>query len=119
MMGKKTTVSYQAFFDRNTPFDYEMARFMKPKLGKNDTIFIWGNNAQLYQLVGVVAPAKYIVAYHITNYKDGQTTTQTAIGRTNPKFVVVMANSSPIPFPLINYSKKIIINNSSIYERIF
>jgi hypothetical protein len=119
MMDKKTTVEYQVFFDRNTPLDYEMARFMKPKLNKNDTIFIWGNNAQLYQLVGVTAPTKYIVAYHITNYRDGQTTTQTAIDKTKPKFIVVMANSDPIPFPLINYFKKININNASIYERVF
>jgi hypothetical protein len=119
LIGKKTMFSYQTFFDRNTPSDYEMARFIKPKLGKNDTIFIWGNNAQLYQLAGVIAPTKYIVAYHITNYKDGQITTKTAIEKTKPKFIVVMANSSPIPFPLVSYSKKIDINNSSIYERIF
>jgi hypothetical protein len=119
VMSKKTTVEYQTFFDRNTPLDYEMARFMKPKLNKNDTIFIWGNNAQLYQLVGVVAPAKYIVAYHITNYKDGQITTANSINRIKPRFIVVMANSGSIPFPLMNYFKKININNASIYERIF
>jgi len=118
-MGKKTTALYQAFFDRNTPFDYEIARFIRPKLSKNDTIFVWGNNAQLYQLVSVVAPTKYIAAYHILNYQDGPTTTQTAIGAMRPKFIVVMLNSGPIPFPLINYSIKININNASIYERVF
>ncbi len=119
VMGQKTMISYQAFFDKNTPFDYEIARFIKPKLSKNDTIFLWGNNAQLYQLVGVVAPTKYVVAYHITNYKDGPATTQTGIKINRPKFIVVMLNAGPISFPLINYSKKIDINNASIYERIF
>ena len=119
VMGKKTMVSYQEFFDRNAPLDYEMARFIKPKLGINDTIFVWGNNAQLYQLVGVVASTKYVVAYHISNYKDGQITTQMAVEKTKPKFIVIMTNTSPVPFPLINYSKKININNASIYERIF
>ncbi|MBF8249532.1 MAG: 2 protein [Candidatus Levybacteria bacterium] len=116
---KKTTTSYQAFFDRNTPFDYEIARFIKPKLDIHDTIFIWGNNAQLYQLVGVVAPTKYVVAYHISNYKDGTITTQAGIEKTKPKFVVIMTNSGPLPFPLLNYSLKININNATIYERLF
>jgi hypothetical protein len=119
VMGEKTMASYQGFFDRKTPFDYEIARFIKPKLTKNDTIFIWGNNAQLYQLVDVVAPTKYVVAYHISNYKDGLTSTQTALNSIKPKFIVIMQNSSLIPFALTNYSIKININNASIYERLF
>jgi hypothetical protein len=117
--GRKTMTSYQAFFDQNTPLDYEIARFIKPKLNTNDTIFIWGNNAQLYRLVNVVAPTKYVVAYHITNYKDGLISTQEGIEKAKPKFIIVMANSGIIPLSLINYSKKININNSDIYERVF
>ncbi|MBI2613837.1 MAG: glycosyltransferase family 39 protein [Candidatus Levybacteria bacterium] len=117
--GEKTMVSYQGFFDRNTPFDYEVARFIKPKLNRNETIFVWGNNAQIYELVGVIAPTKYVVAYHISNYKDGATNTKNAIEKTKPKFIVVMTNSNPIPFPLIGYSKKININKAAVYERIF
>lgn len=119
VMGGKTMASYQAFFDSNTPIDYEIARFIKPKLSKNETIFVWGNNAQLYQLIGVVAPTKYVVVYHISNSKDGQRATQTTIEKTKPKFIVIMANTSPIPFSLINYSRRISINNAAIYERIF
>lgn len=119
VMGNKTTTSYQAYFDWNTPSDYEIARFIKPKLAKNDTIFIWGNNAQLYQLVNVVAPAKYVVAYHISNYKDGISTTQAGIEMSKPKFIVIMKNTDSIPVSLVNYSKKISINNATIYERIF
>lgn len=119
VFGKKTMASYQTFFDRNTPFDYEIARFIKPKLAKNDTIFVWGNNAQLYQLVGVVAPTKYIVDYHMSNYKDGLINTQATIEKTKPKFIVVMTNISSIPFPLINYSRRININNATVYERFF
>ena len=109
---------YQAFFDKNTPVDYEIARFIKPKMNPNDTIFVWGNNAQLYQLAGVVAPTKYVVAYHISNYKDGVESTKNAIEKTKPKFIVVMSNEKMIPFPLINYSKKININKATIYERV-
>jgi hypothetical protein len=114
IMGHKTTVSYQAFFDRNTPFDYEIAQYVRPKLGTNDTIFVWGNNAQLYQLIGVVAPTKYVVAYHITNYKDGLTTTQEGIRAAKPKFIIIMANSGTFPFLLTAYPKKIYIGNATI-----
>lgn len=117
--GQKTMAQYQSFFDRNTPSDYEIARFIKPKLTKNDTIFVWGNNAQLYQLAGVVAPTKYVVAYHISNYKDGKITTQAGIEALRPKFVVIMTSNNPVSFSLVNYSKRININNATIYERIF
>jgi 4-amino-4-deoxy-L-arabinose transferase-like glycosyltransferase len=119
MMNKKTTISYQKFFDGNTPFDYRIAQFIKPKLNINDTIFVWGNNAQLYQLTNTVAPTKYIVAYHITNYKDGVMTTIKGLGIAKPKFIVVMTNSGAIPFSLTGYSKIIDINSAIIYEKIF
>ena len=117
--GEKSMDSYQAFFDKDTPFDYEIARFIRPKISKNETIFVWGNNAQLYQLVGVIPPTKYIVAYHITNYKDGSTSTKNAIDKIKPKFIVVMPNQQIIPFSLMHYSEKIKINNAIIYERLF
>ena len=116
---QKSMAQYQAFFDKNTPFDYEIARFIRPKISKNETIFVWGNNAQLYQLVGVIPPTKYIVAYHITNYKDGSTSTKNAIDKIKPKFIVVMPNQQIIPFSLMHYSEKIKINNAIIYERLF
>lgn len=119
MKGEKSMDSYQAFFDKDTPFDYEIARFIRPKISKNETIFVWGNNAQLYQLVGVIPPTKYIVAYHITSYKDAAASTKNAINKIKPKFIVLMPNQQIIPFSLMNYSEKIKINNAIIYERLF
>jgi hypothetical protein len=120
MIGGKTMTSYQRFFDRRTPFDYEIARFIRPKLTRSDTVFIWGDNAQIYELLGVVAPTKYVVAYHILNYKDGLTSTQAGLKTAKPKFIVVLPNTSRIPFDLTNYSIKININTyANIYERIF
>ena len=73
----------------------------------------------MYQLVGVVAPTKYVVTYHMTNYQDGIESTRMAIEKIKPKFIVIMSQEKTIPFPLINYSKKIDINKAAIYERIF
>jgi 4-amino-4-deoxy-L-arabinose transferase-like glycosyltransferase len=119
ILNKKTTTSYEKFFDHNTPLDYEIARIIRPDLAKNDTIFVWGNNPQLYQLVGVIAPTKYVVEYHISGYKDGFTNTQMSLEKIKPKFIVIMSSTGTIPFNLAEYSEKINIGNSSIYERIF
>jgi len=119
IMGKKTTTAYQNFFDTRTPLDYEIALFIKPKLNKNDTIFIWGNNPQLYQIIGIVAPTKYVVSYHITDYADGPITTQRALEKMKPKFIVIMPNNSPFVFDLTDYSLKIDIKHAKIYERFF
>lgn len=117
--GEKTTSSYQGFFDRNTPTDYEIARYIKPKLGKNDTIFVWGNNAQLYKLINVIPPVKYMVAYHIINYEDAVLKTKLSIKKIKPKFIIVMPNMQPVPFSLESYFKKIDIDRVTIYERTF
>ncbi|MBI2028083.1 MAG: hypothetical protein HYT07_00605 [Candidatus Levybacteria bacterium] len=118
IIGQKSTFSYQAFFDRNTPSDYEIALFIKPRVETNDKVFVWGNNAQVYKLIDVPPFTKYVVGYHMTNYKDGISATKNALESTRPKFIVNMSNQKPIPFSLINYSKKVEINNASIYERI-
>lgn len=118
MYAGKETVSYSAFFDKKTPTDYEIARFIKPRLGRNDSIFIWGNNAQLYKLADTTPATKYIVAYHISNYKDGISATKITLEKTKPKFIVIMPNQRPIPFSLTDYLHRIQINNALIYERI-
>jgi hypothetical protein len=118
LTGKETMAQYQGFFDARTPIDYEIARFIRPKLSKNSTVFIWGNNPQLYQIIGTIVPTKYVVSYHITSYKDGFATTQKALEKTKPEFIVVMPNNSPVAFDLVSYSLKMNINNAAIYERI-
>lgn len=115
---EKTTISYQSFFDHNTPIDYEIARFIKPKLHKDDKIFVWGNNAQLYELTNTLPITKYVVAYHITNYKDGISVLASALEKVKPKFVVIMPNQKTIPYSLTNYFNKIKIGNANIYERV-
>jgi hypothetical protein len=115
LAGANTTSEYRAFFDKNTPVDYEIARFIRPKLNKTDTIFVWGNNAQLYQLTNVIAPSKYIVAYHMLSYEDGIQEAQKTIANEKPKSIIVIEKNPP--FSLEGYSEKIRINNAVIYER--
>ncbi len=117
IVGKKSSTSYRAFFDRKTPIDYEIALFLKSKVAKNDTIFIWGNNPQVYKMVGRLPPGRYVASYHIIGYKDGILNTNNAINKAKPKFIVIMPNQQTPPFSLSGYSPRIEIGNALIYER--
>lgn len=116
--GAKSVYAYQSFFDRNTPKDYELANYINLNTNKNDNIFIWGNNAQVYQLTNKLPPGRYTVAYHITSYKDGIENTKKELENKKPKFIIIMSNVSSFPFPLIMYYQKIKLNGIEIYERI-
>jgi len=116
---QKSVSSYQAFFDRKTPVDYKLATYISLHTNPRDSIFIWGNNAQLYKLTDKLPPGKYAVAYHITSYPDGISNTKTGILMKKPKLIVIMPNAKRIPFSLLNYREKIIIDNVLVYERIF
>lgn len=117
--GSKNSASYQSFFDRHTPVDYEIAQIIKMYTTKNDNIFIWGNNAQLYKMTNKLPPGKYAVSYHITNYKDGKSDTLKGLRKTQPKLIIIMPNSSSYPFSLEGYSQKMAVDNVLIYERIY
>jgi len=114
---KKSVSEYQAFFDRQTPVDYEVALFLKSKINNNDSIFVWGNNPQLYKIVGVAPLTKYITAYHTLNYKEGVSVAQT-LQNINSRFIVITSNPESMPFSLSNYSSGIRIQNVVIYERL-
>lgn len=118
IIDKQSSISYKAFFDKKTPIDYEIALFLKSKINKKDSIFIWGNNPQVYKMTGVFPPGKYVVAYHISGNKDGILNTKNAISKVRPKFIVIMPNQQPIPFSLSGYFARFEIDKALIYERI-
>lgn len=117
--GGETVTEYRGFFDKKTPVDYELTEFIKTKTNKDDNIFIWGNNAQVYALSNKLPPGRYAVAYHITGYKDGIENTKEAFLKQEPKLVIIMPDQSQIPFSLYNYGRVVKIDNVLIYERIF
>jgi len=116
---KKSVSEYQGFFDKRTPIDYEVASFLKSRLNDNDSMFVWGNNPQLYKLVNVVPPTKYVAAYQITNYQESVANTIETLERVQPRFIVITSNPESMPLSLFDYSAGVRINGAIIYERIF
>lgn len=119
LLGGKSVYQYQRFFDRNTPNDYDLAGYINANTKREDKIFIWGNNAQVYKLTEKLPPGRYTVAYHITSYKDGIENTKAGLIKDPPKFIIVMHNVSPYPFGLSGYYYKLNLNGIEIYEKIY
>lgn len=117
--GDKSVSSYRAFFDSSTPRDYALSEFLKAHTKKKDEIFIWGNNAQVYALVGKLPPGRYTVAYHITASKASLIETKRKLKEQNPRFIIIMPKQGQLPYSLSNYSLRFILDEISIYERIF
>lgn len=116
MTNKKSVSSYQAFFDTKTPRDYALALYINTHLKKEDTVFIWGNNGQVYKLINRLPLGRYIVAYHITATKETINETRIAFEKNNPRYIIV-CDTQPLPFSLSGYTQKITIFDSIIYER--
>lgn len=119
MNGEKTASRYQAFFDRRTPIDYQLAEYISQNTKDSDNIFVWGNNAQLYKMTDKLPPGRYAVAYHTTSYKDGYDNTLAGLMKTKPKLIIMMPYMNNFPFSLTGYTAKIMVSDVSIYERDF
>jgi hypothetical protein len=119
VLSNKSVVDYQRFFDKKTPIDYQVAQYIRQNSTSSDSIFVWGNNPQLYKLSEKLPPGKYTVAYHIRNYKDGIVNTENALKKKSPKLVIIMPGVGNYPFSLVNYKLVIVIDKVYIYEKIF
>jgi len=119
MLGQKSVMAYEGFFDGSTPRDYEIANFINLYAKTSDNLFLWGNNAQVYKMTNKLPPGKYAAAYHITSYKDGLSNTKTGLEINKPKFIIVMPNVAAYPFSLAGYDRKINIEGVDIYEKLY
>lgn len=118
--GQRTAISYQKFFDKNTPRDYEVARFINSQTTATDKVFIWGNSAQIYYLAGKIPPGRFTVAYHVTYSKNAISETIKNLILTRPKFIVVLDDNliGELKDFLSAYILKFnLINGVKIYER--
>ncbi|MBI4097202.1 MAG: phospholipid carrier-dependent glycosyltransferase [Candidatus Levybacteria bacterium] len=116
--GNKSVSEYQRFFDSDVPRDYELARYLRSRPDRDNGVFIWGNSAQIYALSGMLPPGRYTVAYHIA-YFGSQTKEEMAnvLAKKKPEYIVIMPDIPDYPFSLEEYRQKIMIQDSTIYER--
>ena len=117
--GKTPLITYMKYFDQRVPRNYELANYIKMNTTKDDNIFIWGNNAEIYKLSDKLPIMRYVVAYHITYFPTGMSEMKKAISDKKPKLIIVAPDYSPFPLSLKNYREKINIAGAIVYEKIY
>lgn len=115
---KKSIKEYQKYFDRRVPRDYEVARLIVNKLKPDDSVFIWGNNPQIYVLSNTLPPGKYAVEYHISQSSKAVEETENDLKMIKPKYLIILSEMTHIPFSIEAYINKYYLEGAIIYERI-
>lgn len=117
ILGEKSIVSYQSFFDRNTPRDYDIANFIKTNTNNNENVFLWSDSAQIYALSDKLPTGRYVAAYHISFHKDGIEESKKAIENIKPKYIIATKDTQGAESLLQFYELKFIMSKTKIYER--
>lgn len=115
--GFSSTDAYRGFFDKSTLTDYELADFLNTTMKSDDTLFVWGNNAQLYILTDTLPPGRFAVAYHMTHSKETLEETRKDLANNNPSFIVITSANNPFPFSLAEYRQIAKIRNATVYKQ--
>lgn len=117
MTGVKDIVSYENFFDSNTPRDYDIANFIDMNVMRHEEVFLWSDSAQIYALSNKLPISKYIVAYHIKFYENADIITKEEIENAKPKFIIQTAEGPLVNDILSSYELRYIMKGAKIYER--
>ncbi len=116
-MNKKID-SYQGFFDKDTPRNYEIARIISNTM-KDKNILVWSDGGQIYALLGGSPFGKYVVAYHMLFYKSAYDETKALFEKSKPD-VIVEVTEIPKELDLLDdYQESFHIEGVRIYERQF
>lgn len=115
--GRKSIENYQAFFDGDTPRDYEIAHYIKRNTKPGEIVYIWGNSPQIYVLSNTLPPGRYTVAYHVGRDEQAVEETMEAINKAKPKYIIIMPDLDFFPFTLQNYVYRVTIRDTFVYER--
>jgi hypothetical protein len=116
--GQKSLTEYASFFDPQTPRDTAIAQYLKRRMEKDESFYLWGNSAQIYFLANRIPPGRFTVAYHIINNPSAIKETEQVLKEKSPEYLVILPNVQPYPFPMYNYVQILNIQGAYIYERI-
>jgi hypothetical protein len=114
---QESTTAYQEYFDKKVTRDYDVAHFLAGKTKPGESIFIWGNNPQIYVLSKTLPPGKYTVEYQISQSKIALAETAASIKISKPKFIVILSETPNFPFSIYGYAHKFNLKGADIYER--
>lgn len=96
-IGKKNTVSYRQYFGSDIPQNYLLASKIKSLTSSTDRIYVWGDQSFLFPLSDRLPATKYIVSYHVVDFK-AYALTISQLKLTTPKLIIYYPQPSR-PFP--------------------
>jgi len=79
--------NFRNYFGGNVESIYKIADYIRKNSSEEDKIFVWGNEPYLFPLSDRLPATKYIVTYHIEDFK-GYDLTMEQLKINMPKFVV-------------------------------
>lgn len=115
--GSKNEREYRNFFDWYVNRDYAVAQYIQAFSKQGDTVFLWGNNAQIYALSKRLPPGRYTVAYHVTFYPNALLETKENIESKQPTFIIEVQQKIPHELLSKQYSLQSEVEGAKIYAR--
>lgn len=94
--GKETTEEYRGYFGQDMDELYQVAENIKSLSHKDDRIFVWGDVPMIYALSERIPATKYMVEYHIKDFK-GEKLTISQLKEKPPVFIVAANKESLLP----------------------
>jgi hypothetical protein len=114
---EESEYDYRNFFDPNVNRDYQIAEFVAQHSSPTDTIYVWGDNPEIYKVSNRFPPGRYTVAYHVTFNPDGVVETQNVIKNKKPKFFIVIRRDVPKELFPTSFIQKTTLGSAEVYEQ--
>jgi len=99
-VGKKSLDAYRQYFGPEMPQNYLLADKIKSLTTPEDRIYVWGDQSYLYPLSDRLPSTKYIVAYHVVDFKAYDLTIS-QLQTLTPKLIIYYPQPSR-PFPALD-----------------
>lgn len=100
VLGKKNIDSYRQYFGYDMPQNYLLASKIKSLISPSDKIYVWGDQSFLFPLSDRLPATKYIVSYHVIDFK-AHDLTMSELKLTTPKLIIYYPQPSR-PFPQLD-----------------
>ncbi|HBL51700.1 MAG: hypothetical protein A3D24_02620 [Candidatus Blackburnbacteria bacterium RIFCSPHIGHO2_02_FULL_39_13] len=86
--GQKSKQDYYKHFDQKVQTTYDLAQYLVLRTSKDDRIFIWGTEPEVYALSHRVPASRYITSFHISDFK-GEEETLNSLQDKKVKYIIL------------------------------
>jgi len=84
------------WFNPQVKNNYEIAKFIKAGSGRDERIFVWGDEPMIYALSRRLPATKYTVEYHVKEF-GAQKATGEKLKEMRPRYVVFWGDGENLP----------------------